>query len=406
MRTPSPISACANAIWEGVLRSRLPRTLVERPRLLRQLDAALTYPLTLVSASAGCGKTTLLSAWAARHAQQVTWLSLETLDNDQIRFWVSLILALRIRLPDVGEAALALLQSPQSMTLATVLTVLLNELASLPMEIVLILDDYHVIEEKALHEALFFFLEHLPAGLHLILSTRVDPDFPLSRWRARGQLIEIRAADLRFTATEASLFSTEVMGLSLSEEQSGIVEQRTEGWIAGLQLTALSLQRQGDPSAFLQHLRGSHRFLLDYVQAEILQHQSLRMQRFLLQTAILTRMNAALCEAVTGEPASQELLEDAERSNLFLVPLDEERQWYRFHELFREALFARLRASQPEQIPLLHRRAASWYEAQGFLQEAITHALEADDAAYAADLIERVILPQSWRNEFPTLPAG
>jgi LuxR family transcriptional regulator, maltose regulon positive regulatory protein len=382
---------------------RLPRTLVERPRLLRQLDAALTYPLTLVSASAGCGKTTLLSAWAARHAQQVTWLSLETLDNDQIRFWVSLILALRIRLPDVGEAALALLQSPQSMTLATVLTVLLNELASLPMEIVLILDDYHVIEEKALHEALFFFLEHLPAGLHLILSTRVDPDFPLSRWRARGQLIEIRAADLRFTATEASLFSTEVMGLSLSEEQSGIVEQRTEGWIAGLQLTALSLQRQGDPSAFLQHLRGSHRFLLDYVQAEILQHQSLRMQRFLLQTAILTRMNAALCEAVTGEPASQELLEDAERSNLFLVPLDEERQWYRFHELFREALFARLRASQPEQIPLLHRRAASWYEAQGFLQEAITHALEADDFAYAADLIERVILPQSWRNEFPTL---
>jgi len=382
---------------------RLPRTLVERPRLLRQLDAALTSPLTLVSASAGCGKTTLLSAWAARHSQQVAWLSLEALDNDQLRFWVSLILALRTRLPDGGEAALALLQSPQSMAMATILTALLNELASLPREIVLILDDYHMIEEKALHETLFFFLEHLPAGLHLVLSTRADPDFPLSRWRVQGQLIEIRAADLRFTPTEASLFLTEVMGLSLSEEQSRIVEQRTEGWIAGLQLTALSLQKQGDPSAFLQHVQGSHRFLLDYVQEEILQHQSAHMQRFFLQTAVLTRLNAALCEAVTGEPASQELLEDAEHANLFLVPLDEERQWYRFHELFREALFARLRASQPEQIPLLHQRAAIWYEAQGFLHEAITHALEAKDAAYAADLIERVILPQSWRNEFPTL---
>jgi LuxR family maltose regulon positive regulatory protein len=303
----------------------------------------------------------------------------------------------------VGEVALMLLQAPQPASVSIILTTLLNELASLQQEIVLILDDYHVIEEKALHEALFFFLEHLPANLHLILSTRVDPDFPPSRWRARGQLIEIRAADLRFTAPEASLFLTEIMGLSLSEEQSGIVEQRTEGWIAGLQLTALSLQKQGDPSAFLQHLRGSHRFLLDYMQEEILQHQSLHMQRFLLQTAILTRLNVALCEAVTGEPVCQEVLEDVERSNLFLVPLDEERQWYRFHELFREALFARLRASQPEQVPVLHRRAATWYETQGFLHEAITHALEAEDAAYAADLIERVILPQSWRNEFPTL---
>jgi len=382
---------------------RVPKGLVERPRLFRPLDAALTHPLTLVSAAAGCGKTTLLSTWAARHARQVAWLSLERLDNDQIRFWVSLILALRTRLPGVGEAALALLHSPQPTALAPLLSVLLNELASLPMEIVLILDDYHVIEEKALHEALFFFLEHLPAHLHLLLSTRVDPDFPLSRWRARGHLIEIRAADLRFTAPEVSLFLREGMGLSLSEEQSGIVEQRTEGWIAGLQLTALSLQKQGDPSAFLQHLRGSHRHLLDYVQEEILQRQSVRMQRFLLQTAMLTRINAALCKAVTGEQAAQELLEEAERSNLFLVPLDEERQWYRFHELFREALLARLRANQPEQIPLLQRRAATWYETQGFLHEAITYALEAEDASYAADLIERMILPQSWYNEFPTL---
>lgn len=382
---------------------RLPRTLVERPRLLRQLDAALTHPLTLLSASAGCGKTTLLSAWAAGHSQQVAWLSLESLDNDLTRFWHSIILALRTCLPGVGEEARALLQSSQPTTVATILTVLLNGLASLPQEMVLILDDYHVIEDQALHEALFFFLEHLPARMHLILSTRVDPEFPLSRWRARGQMVEIRAADLRFTATEATIFLTEAMGLSLSEEQSGILEQRTEGWIAGLQLTALSLQKQDDPSSFLQQLRGKHRFLLDYVQEEILQHQPMRMQRFLLQTAVLTRMNASLCEAVTGEQASQELLENIECANLFLVPLDEERQWYRFHALFREALLTRLRASQPEQIPLLHQRAATWYEARGFLHEAITHALEAEDAFYAADLIERVIIPQSWRNENPTL---
>ncbi len=381
----------------------LPRTLVERPRLLRQLDAALTYPLTLLSASAGSGKTTLLSAWAAGRAQQVAWLSLESLDNEQTRFWLSILLALRTRLPDVGEAALALLHAPQPTALASLLSVLLNELASLPHEIVLILDDYHVIEEQALHEALFFFLAHLPVNVHVILSTRVDPAFPLSSFRAHGQLLEIRAADLRFTTTETALFFREGMGLSLSEEQRGILEARTEGWIAGLHLTALSLQKQVDPSAFLQRLSGSHRFLLDYVQEEILQSQPMRLQRFFLQTAILTRMSTALCEAVTGEHASQELLEYAERSNLFLVPLDEERQWYRFHALFREALLTRLRASQSEHIPLLQRRAATWFEAQGFLQEAITHALAAEDADYAADLIERVIRPQSWYNEFPTL---
>lgn len=382
---------------------RLPRTLVERPRLLKQLDAALTQPLTLLSASAGSGKTTLLSAWAALHSHQVAWLSLESLDNEQTRFWLSIILALRTCLPGVGEAAQMLLQAPQPAPVSTILTSLLNELASLPQEMVLILDDYHVIEERALHEVLFFFLEHLPPCMHLILSTRVDPEFPLSRWRARGHMTEIRAADLRFTAAEAAIFLTEAMGLSLTAEQSGILEQRTEGWIAGLQLTALSLQKQDDPSSFLQQFRGNHRFLLDYVQEEILQRQPARTQRFLLQTAVLTHLNADLCEAVTGESTSQELLEEIEHSNLFLVPLDEERQWYRFHALFRDVLLTRLRVSQPEQVALLQHRAASWYEAQGFLHEAITHALEAGEAFYAADLIERLIIPQSWRNEFPTL---
>jgi len=407
-RTTKPQTVAAESAMLPLLYSqlqvpRLPRTLVERPRLLKQLDAALTHPLTLLSAPAGYGKTTLLSAWTAHRSQQVAWLSLESIDNDLTHFWLSITLALRTCLPGAGETTLTMLQSPQPPAATTILTVLINELSSLPQQIVLILDDYHVIEDEALHETLFFFLEHLPARMHLILSSRVDPELPLARWRARGQMVEIRAVDLRFTATEVTAFLTRVTGLSLSEEQSEILERRTEGWIAGLQLAAISLQKQDDPSSFLRRLRGSHRFLLDYVQEEILQHQPVHIQRFLLQTAVLTRMNASLCEAVTGEKASQELLEDMERSNLFLMPLDEERQWYRFHALFREALLTRLRTSQPEQVPLLHRRAAGWYEAQGFLHEAISHALEAEDALYAADLIERFIAPQNWRNEFHTL---
>ncbi len=396
-------SAAFPFLYSSLQVPRVPRALVERPRLLKQLDAALSHPLTLVSASAGYGKTTLLSTWAVQQPQPVAWLSLEPLDNDPTRFWVSLLLALRTCLPEVGEAALALLQSSPSMTMAPILTVLLNELATLPGEMVLILDDYHVIEEQALHEAIFFFLEHLPTPLHVIVSTRIDPTVPLARWRARGRMMEIRVADLRFTTTEASLFLTEAMGLSLSQEQSGMLHRRTEGWIAGLQLTALSLQKQDDPSSFLERLRGDHRYLLDYVQEEILSHQDDSIQHFLLRICILPRMNSSLCQAVIGNSASQQMLEALERCNLFLVPLDEQRQWYRFHDLFREALLARLQAIEPEVAPTLYERAAHWYEHHALLPEAIDALLHAGSYARAASLIERSIDPKNLRNAYHTL---
>src|SRR5229473_540622 len=395
---------------------RLPISLVERSRLLRELDAARSHPLTLVSASAGSGKTTLLSAWVAasckpqasggrvrgaerREAEQaVTWLSLDALDNDPIRFWSSVIAALRTCLPKIGQTALALLHSPQSPPLSTILTALLNELEQGSGDIILILDDYHVIEDQAIHDGLLFLLDHLPESMHLVLATRTDPALPLSRLRVRGQMIEIRSSDLRFTQEETTSFLLQSMGLPLSEKDVATLQHRTEGWIAGLQLAALSLSKQQDLSGWVSDFAGSYRYLLDYVQQDILARLPVPLQDFLLQTSILTRMNAALCQAVTAassEPASQEMLEALERANLFVVLLDEQRQWYRYHDLFREALRARLHAVQPELVPLLHQRAARWYETQGEWREAIVHALAAPDYPLASSLMEQAA-PHLW----------
>ncbi len=397
-------------------RPRLSPSLVERERLLNELDAVRSHGLTLLSASAGSGKTTLLSAWVAaslqpqangrttgrverREAEQaVAWLSLDELDNDAIRFWVSIIAALRTCLSKIGQEALAMLHSPQSPPLSTILTSLLNEVVEEGSEIILILDDYHVIEDQSIHESMVYLLDHLPSNLHLVLATRTDPELPLSRFRVRGQMIEIRDRDLRFTQAETASFLTQGMGLPLSEEDVATLEQRTEGWIAGLQLAALSMRRRQDPSAFVKDFAGSHRFLLDYVQQEILTRLPGTLQDFLLQTSILSRMNAALCQAVTALPSqqtSQEMLEALERANLFVVPLDEQRQWYRFHDLFREALRTRLQASQPDLMPLLHIRAACWYEAADELREAIAHALAAPDYPLAASLMEQAA-PHFW----------
>ncbi|HEY3232301.1 MAG TPA: AAA family ATPase, partial [Roseiflexaceae bacterium] len=376
---------------------RLPAALVVRERLLQQLDAALSHRLTMLSASAGWGKTTLLSACAARHPRPVAWVSLDELDNDLTRFWVALIAALRTCVPAVGAVALAMLHAPQPPPLSAILTTLLNDLAAVaePAPILLILDDYHVIAEPAIHEALTFWLEHLPTHLHLLLASRVDPDLPLARWRVQGQLAEIRAADLRFTEAEATTFFTQALGDGLAEEDVRRLAQRTEGWIAGLQLAALAMRQRDDRASFVQGFTGSHRYVLDYIEEEILQRQPLSVQRFLLQTAVLPRLNAALCAALTDDPTSQQMLEWLERNNLFVVPLDEQRQWYRVHDLVREVLLARLQASEPELVPRLHQRAAHWYAAQDELREAIAHALAAADFAYAADLMER-IAAQIW----------
>ena len=389
---------------------RLPHVLVDRPRLLRDLDAICTCPLTLVSASAGSGKTTLLATWITASSQRparisqaamsegdeselaVAWLSLDVTDNDPLRFWASCIAALQTCLPEIGQEAFALLHAPEAPPLSTILTMLLNELREVRKELILILDDYHVIEHQAIAESMLFFLDHLPSNLHLVVATRADPELPLARWRVRGQLLEIRDRDLRFSREEAASFLRQVLEHPLSEEDIAILQIHTEGWIAGLQLAALSLSRREDVSAFVKDFGGSHRFVLDYVQQDILARLPVALQDFLLQTSILTRMNAAVCQAVTavsGKPANQEMLETLERANLFVVPLDEQRQWYRYHDLFREALRARLYAAHPELVPLLHTRAARWYESQGEWREAITHALTAPDYPLAASLIEQ-----------------
>jgi LuxR family maltose regulon positive regulatory protein len=391
---------------------RLPTVLVEREPLLICLDGALATPLTLLSAPAGFGKTTLLSAWARRNAAQVAWLSLEELDTSPTRFWVALIAALRRGggyAPGFGETAMALLETPQPPPLSTILTALLQELegrSALPAPIVLMLDDYQVIEERAIHQGMSFFLEHLPAHVHLILASRVDPDLKLSRWRVRGQLTEIRAADLRFQEVEASQYLGQMLSPPLSKEEVRRLLSRTEGWIAGLHLAALTLQKRQDRAAFLQAFTGSQRYLLDYVQQEILSRLPERVRDFLLHTAVLSQMSASVCQAVTAAPerrVSQQMLEWLERANLFLVSLDEERRSYRLHELFREALLAALSTTHPESVPVLHRRAARFYEAQGEWTEAITHALQAADYSTAANLMEQTV-EQFWlRGEAATI---
>ncbi len=405
-------------------RPRLSTSLVERSRLLSELDAVRSHPLTLISASAGSGKTTLLSAWMAfsPHLQEsretmggterkeakpmAAWLSLDELDNNPIRFWASVIAALRTCLPNLGQGALAMLHSSESPPLSTILMALLQDLVEEGPEIIVILDDYHVISDQAIFDSMLFLLDHVPANLHVVLVTRTDPELPLSRFRVRSQLIEIRDRDLRFTQEEAADFLTQGMGLPLSGGDVATLHQRTEGWIAGLQLAALSLRKREDLSAWISDFAGSHRFVLDYVQQEILAQLPGTFQDFLFQTSILTRMNAAVCQAVTANPSlqgSQEMLEVLERANLFIMPLDEQRQWYRFHDLFREALLARLQASQPQLVPLLHLRAASFYETMGELREAIAHALAAPDYSFAASLMEQAA-EQFWlRGEASTI---
>ncbi|HLZ58192.1 MAG TPA: LuxR C-terminal-related transcriptional regulator [Ktedonosporobacter sp.] len=395
---------------------RLPGFLVERSRLQASLDAIGSYPLTLVSATAGSGKTTLLSAWAASQKVQeggkrqqtrqaealVAWLSLEELDDDPVRFWELIIAALRRCRPMSGEMALALLHSPESLPLSVILTALLQEFEQSTQEIILILDDYHVISDQAIADSMLFLIDHLPACLHLVLMSRTDPDLPLSRFRVRGQLIEIRDRDLRFSQQEASRFLCDAMGLPLSEEEVTVLSQRTEGWIAGLRLAALSLRQQPDHLTFVKDFAGTHRYLLDYIQQDILASLPMVLRDFLLQTSILSRMNAALCQTVASvadETESQRMLEELERANLFVVPLDDERRWYRYHDLFREALRARLQMTNPEWVPQLHLRAARYYEMQGEWREAITHAFAASHPEYAAALIEQAAGSYWFRGE-------
>ncbi len=381
---------------------------VLRPRLIERLNEGLPAgrKLTLISAPAGFGKTTLLSEWVAGCKRPVAWLSLDEGDNDPTCFLTYLVAALQTIMANIGEGVLGALQSPQPPSAESILTVLLNEIAAVPDNFILVLDDYHVVDAKPVDNALTFLLEHLPPQIHLVIATREDPHLPLARLRARSQLTELRAADLRFTPVEATDFLNQMMGLNLSAENIVTLETRTEGWIAGLQLAALSMQGHKDAASFIKSFTGSHHFVLDYLIEEVLQQQPESIQTFLLRTSILDRMCGPLCDAVLLAPSAsgQETLEYIESANLFIVPLDNERRWYRYHHLFagflRQRLHQSLASSAGDErggVAEYHIRASIWYEDNGLELEAFNHAAAANDVDRAARLIEGDGIPLHFR---------
>jgi LuxR family maltose regulon positive regulatory protein len=379
--------------------------LVPRPQLVERLNEGLHNGLALIAAPAGYGKSTLLSEWIDQCAREdpklhVAWLSLDEGDSDPYRFLLYLTAALHGAESSCGADAMAALQSPQPPSAESILTDLINDIDGISGDILLVLDDYHAVHSPKVDGVLTFLLEHLPARLRLVIATREDPMLPLARLRARGELTELRAADLRFSPDEAADFLGRVMGLQLTAQDIAALESRTEGWIAGLQLAALSMRGQKDIAGFIQSFTGSHRFILDYLVEEVLQLQSERAQTFLLHTSILERLCGPLCDCVLLDPSAcgQETLEKLERANLFIVPLDNERRWYRYHPLFADVLRMHLRAEQPDQVAALHRRASEWYEHNGTTDNAIRHALAAEDFERAADLVE-LIMPAMTRNQ-------
>ncbi len=384
----------------------VPRTrkdLVSRQRLVMRINEGLLRKVTLISAPAGFGKTTLLSEWVRQLDLPSAWLSLDPDDNDPRRFWTYCIAALQTVQPQFGEDAVTALQARQAPQIETLLTGLLNEMARAGDRLVLVLDDLHVITESHVHDDLVFLLEHLPPTIHLVVATRADPPWPVARLRARGDMNELRSQDLRFTVAEAAAFLNEVMELNLSTEDIAALEQRTEGWIVGLQMAALSLQGRADASRFVEAFGGTHHFILDYLLEEVLERQPLDVQQFLLETSILDRLTAPLCDAVRQSSDSQAMLEQLEVANLFVVPLDDERRWYRYHHLFGDLLCSRLREVQPDALPLLHLRASQWFESQGLTVAALGHAVEGGDVARVRKLATGNALAVIGHGELDTL---
>ena len=382
-----------------------PQKGVLRPRLIERLNQGLHRKLSLISAPAGFGKTTLVSEWVAgcNEVKQeaagglkvhTAWLSLDEADSDPARFLTYLVAAFRTIAPDMGEGSLGFLQSAQTVPIEPVLIALLNDLATISSKIILVLDDYHLVDSKAVDEAITYLIEHLPPQLHLAITTREDPQLPLARLRARNQLTELRAADLRFTPLEAANFLAG-MGINLSPDEIAVLDERAEGWIAGLQLAALAMQGSQNIPEFIRAFTGDHRYILDYLVEEVLQRQPAPTRSFLLQTSILDRLHGPLCDAVTGQANGSTQLEALERGNFFVVPLDDAasgtgaRRWYRYHHLFADVLQTFLKAEQPDQVAALHKRASVWYEQHGAASDAVRHALAAEDFARAADMIER-----------------
>jgi LuxR family maltose regulon positive regulatory protein len=380
--------------------------LVPRPRLIERLNAGLQRKLTLIAAPAGFGKTTLLTEWAAALPCPVAWISLDDGDNDPARFLAYLIAALQTIEPGI-EAALP---SPAPLPDEASLTTLINQISAMPPataagpkpSFVLILDDYHLIKAQPIHTAVSFLLDHLPGNMHLVISGRGDPPLPIVRLRGRAQMSELRQTDLRFTPMEVSEFLNRTMGLQLSPNDIAALGARTEGWITALQMAAVSMQGRDDTASFVRAFAGSNRYIGDYLLEEVLQRQPDAVQTFLLRTSILERLSGPLCEAVTGEGDGQVTLESLERRNLFIVPLDDQRRWYRYHRLFADLLQQRLQQTEPDLVPALHRQASAWYEHNGWVPEAIDHALSAEDFERAAELIERTAQETMMRSEVAT----
>jgi LuxR family maltose regulon positive regulatory protein len=384
---------------------KLRRSLVARPRLSERLSRGAESRLTLISAPAGFGKTTLLSAWLADSGgerRSVAWLSLEESDSRPGVFWTYAITALQTVVPGVGAGALPLLQSAQT-PIESVLATLLNELGAVPNEIHLVLDDYHLVDGPDLETGMVFLLEHLPPHVHLVISSRADPALPLARLRARGELVEVRAAELRFTLDEVTDYLNEVVGLDLTANDIAALEGRTEGWIAALQLAALSMRGRADVAGFIAGFTGDDRYIVDYLVEEVLRRQPDDVRRFLIQTSILDRLSGPLCDAVTAQRGGKAMLEGLDRANLFVVPLDDSRRWYRYHHLFADVLQTHLLAEPADVATDLHRRASRWYDRTGEPAPAIRHALAAGDVERAAGLIELAI-PALLRNrQEPTI---
>jgi LuxR family transcriptional regulator, maltose regulon positive regulatory protein len=372
---------------------RLRRGLVARPRLAERLGRGAESRLVLVSAPAGFGKTTLLAEWlapAAAEERSVAWLSLDESDGAAASFWTYVITALQVVVPGVGTSALPLLQGARS-PIETVLTMVVNDLTGAPHDVYLVLDDYHLVDGPDIQAGMAFLLEHIPPQLHLVVSTRADPALPLARLRAHGELVEVRAAELRFTIEEAAAYLNDAVGLDLAANDISTLSDRTEGWIAALQLAALSMQGLGDVAGFIAGFAGDDRYIVDYLVDEVLVRQSADVRGFLVQTCVLDRLCGPLCDAVTGQPGGKAMLESLDRGNLFVVPLDDSRRWYRYHHLFAGVLHAHLMDEQPDRVPLLHRRASQWYEGNGEPSAAIRHALAAGEVDRAADLVELAI---------------
>ena len=394
---------------------------VPRPHLIEKLNKTSHYRITLISAPAGYGKSTLISEWCSQSEKPVCWLSLDERDNDPHRFLNYILTALQQLGEDIGESTLLRLQSAEIGEVEDVLIGLINELTLISQPFVLILDDYHVITEPKVNEIMLFLLDHKPQQMHLLISSRADPTWPISRLRARCELLEIRSQDLRFTLEEAATFLKDCMGLVISKGDIAALERRTEGWIAGLQLAALSMQHRQDKEGFIRAFTGSNRYVMDYLVEEVLDQQTPEIRTFLLYTSILERLTSSLCDAVVDRQNSYTILTDLVQRNLFLIPLDDERRWYRYHHLFADLLKNHLQQTLTDQVLDLHRRASIWYEENGLLPDAINHALTANEVERIAQLTEEMAvykmdygelkallawldrLPESTKERFPWL---